>query len=453
MIDVSEVPLQIVPAVEMVRPNERVEIYKGPAIFLHTNGQISAFVEIYLQWLPKHVVVFNSDSGELFMLKDRESLRIDLPEIGCDHGPLLVTNSLISSDKPPHEKGLINSPFVVRYNALKANDCFKVIFGVTNFRAVLGKGIKKLKKDGGWSFKNGRIELPGDDFTINIDYVSTNIEHSSLREDGGFFNTWAGELRRMDGQPIIHGEAMTVLNEVRCFLSFLNGRWVAPSLIKGYNKEDEIIWEDYSCFFTDPYEEVTSWLPQMIGDEIGELWRSFRRIISEDRDNPIITLIFWYLEANSYLSVGRIIFLQNAYELLFNWEIIEVRAMLSDEAGRKLRMSDKIRLILSTIDYKSELPSKFIKKFAVEIDKKKELNDFPYMFTEIRNSLVHSNTKKRSLIDNLPDLFIDAILETGIFYLELLILKKLNYSGKIASRISESVWRGANEIEVSFINK
>lgn len=448
----QNMPAQIEPSIKMGTPNAPIRVYTGPVTFFYNGEQIETNVEIFIQWVPMHVVTFKCFEGNvgLFMLKDDHVLGMEIPDIDCCHGSVLISESVISTiDRPSYEKGIFNPPFIIKLNP-QNKYCQKVSFSIINFRQVLGKWIKRRGQNES-SFVRGRIELPNEDFSITLDCIVNNVDYKKLKEEGGYMNTWAGELKGRSGISFDHNSIVQLLNSLSLFLSFLNGREVAQAVIKGQNCDSEIIWEDYTCYTVDPFKQVTSWLPQIVGKEIGELWKSFRIIMKDDDSNQSMTnLIHWYLEANNHTSIGSIIFLLNAFELFFNWEIIEIREMLSEDAGRKLRMSDKIRLILSTIDCSFELPKKYSKKYAQDIVKKKELLDFPYMFTAIRNSLVHSGPRKRRLLDELPELYFDAIVETGIFYLELLILKKLSYSGQVASRISESNWKGSDEIDVSF---
>jgi hypothetical protein len=119
--------------------------------------------------------------------------------------------------------------------------------------------------------------------------------------------------------------------------------------------------------------------------------------------------------------------------------------MLSPDGGDSLRASDKIRMLLYLIKSDTVLPVHYREEFKDLIKSDHSLTDFPYIFTEIRNSYVHSSRKKREKINRLPNGYLNAILTCGIYYVELLLLYILNYEGKVAQRISIQKFRGGNE--------
>src|SRR5690606_27649029 len=134
--------------------------------------------------------------------------------------------------------------------------------------------------------------------------------------------------------------------------SFLGGKRVSPFFITA-KRGEERIWTDYSNYSQDSYNSHMSWLPQKFDDKIGALWTQFYRLCQDTYDRDTLYLVIhWYLSANKNSGglEGAIILLQNAFELLFRWIVVEQKNMVSPDGGDTLRASDKIRMLLYLIN-------------------------------------------------------------------------------------------------------
>jgi hypothetical protein len=98
---------------------------------------------------------------------------------------------------------------------------------------------------------------------------------------------------------------------------------------------------------------------------------------------------------------------------------------------KDLLASDKFRIIFSSLGIPLEIP-----KETPEIDKlAKNFNwlDAPHALTEIRNSLVHPEHKKRGQIDSA---YYEA-WNLGLWYLEMGLLAVCGYSGTYGNRLKQ----------------
>jgi hypothetical protein len=100
--------------------------------------------------------------------------------------------------------------------------------------------------------------------------------------------------------------------------------------------------------------------------------------------------------------------------------------MINKDIVQKLHVSDEFRLLLSSLDIPIEIDDNLpkLKKLA----KAKKWEDTARAMGEIRNSIVHSNSKRRKE-------FNDAMYETwnlGLWYLELSLLKLVGTRKNIA---------------------
>jgi hypothetical protein len=106
-------------------------------------------------------------------------------------------------------------------------------------------------------------------------------------------------------------------------------------------------------------------------------------------------------------------------------------------------------LVESLIQLKNELEKKLEEKLAEETNEQKKQKiekelkqiDAPYLFTKVRNDIVHSKKD----IENLTDYFYDAS-DLGLWYLELVLLAIFNYRGCYSNRLPRYRQNGETEL-------
>uniref|UniRef100_UPI00258F7080 hypothetical protein n=1 Tax=Algoriphagus sp. TaxID=1872435 RepID=UPI00258F7080 len=73
--------------------------------------------------------------------------------------------------------------------------------------------------------------------------------------------------------------------------------------------------------------------------------------------------------------------------------------------------------------------------------------DFGYVFPQIRNAFVHYSDEKKNDLYRLNGKHW-PLLNLGIFYFEILLLKILGYNGIIRSRIMKSGYPGERQVSI-----
>ncbi|MCW3116960.1 MAG: hypothetical protein JWM28_1042 [Chitinophagaceae bacterium] len=144
-------------------------------------------------------------------------------------------------------------------------------------------------------------------------------------------------------------------------------------------------------------------------------------------------LIHWYTEANKNAGYaeGAIILIQNALELLYNWQVVEKTRMIIDGDADNLSASNKIRLLLSTVLFSDQIP-KNLESLTAYV-KKYTLKDGPAVFTDLRNALVHSQESKRKRLSSADVYTRSEAVTLGLTWIENVLLK-LNYEGLYLDR-------------------
>lgn len=143
--------------------------------------------------------------------------------------------------------------------------------------------------------------------------------------------------------------------------------------------------------------------------------------------------------------------MQIAFEILFNY-IVDIKKNISVEKKDSKYASSKICLLLKYIGLGKEIPQKHSEIFEEYLRKYSDYNDFPYLFTDVRNSFTHADPYRKDELKELKKCHLEALLNTGLCYLELLILKTLGYNGNYANRLSQKIWRPENENSVPWQN-
>lgn len=443
--NIESLPKQLEPTVQMEHPNASIPVYSGLVQVIQNDTVIECRIEMTFNWTGLIGVDFliKTDQSNLYsvflhhMVND-EPITFSIPNLKMGNPVIL---SLDERNGAYSVSGWINAPIIKKTEKSVHENSERTLFHLLNFNNILGKNTHN-----GTGRCATRLIFKTPDFIINVDFIVKFGEQQQKKKHRGYCLTHVGELASTDGKILSEDARDDILNYFGLFVSFLAG--IKSSCFFRTVITSEGVLQDYNNYPQDSCVNVRSWLPMKYDKFIGDVWTEFYNLCQDDYDFETMNLVIhWYLSANKKSGgiEGAIILLQNAFEMLYNWMVIEKENMLSSDGAERLRASDKIRMLLYLIKCDHALPERYQEEFHMIIKPNPWLNDFPYVFTEIRNSFVHSDRKKRQKIRELPARYLHVILECGLYYVELLLLYQLKYGGKIASRISANNWRGGNE--------
>ena len=311
----------------------------------------------------------------------------------------------------------------------------QVNFSVLNLQEYAGQEIKTTTPDFVINYL-GRIVFEDGDYVILLDKLHNYKSlYNTVKADGGFQILYAGQIRKKKGNILLND-----LKEFRlCFahmLYFLNGQRTSPLFLSGMHEGEEI-WRDYSVHKVDTFKKTTSWSQYQSPNHFNQIWITFSTLWKDANDKDfLVTVIHWYLEANSGNSYieGRIIFAQTALELIYNWLLVEKRKLIIGKDADSIAASNKIRLLLSQLNTPTSIPLSFVEILAMD-----DIIDAPDIFVKIRNALVHGQEKKRKDLADISDQAKYDMLRLGVWYIELSLLHILNYKGNYFNRVSNHV--------------
>ena len=285
------------------------------------------------------------------------------------------------------------------------------------------------------------VDLVCDEWNVELkSLLSTRENMKALKEEGGYRLTHIGGLKKVNGSLFTGKDAQGCLSALRFFLSFAKGGWCEPICAVGFDASDNRIWESWSSP-SEPWHTPLSWFDPHNGSQLTTLFPGFmKRWENDDWRVALREVIYWYLNAN-FSSRGidaGIILTQAAIERLSYEYAVKDKRLLTVNGFKDLWASDKFRLLFSSLGIKLEIPGETpeIEKLA----KKFEWLDAPHALTEIRNSLVHPEHKKRGQLDSVYH----EAWNLGLWYLEMGLLAICDYSGTYGNRLKQR-WVGQVE--------
>jgi len=280
------------------------------------------------------------------------------------------------------------------------------------------------------------VDLICDQWNVELkSLLSTRDEINKLKEEGGYGLTHVGGITRTDHSLFSGKDAQECLKALRNFLSFAKGGWCEPICAVGFDESDNRVWESWSSP-KEPWYVPLSWFDPHTGSQLATLYPTFmKKWGNADWREALDEVIYWYLNANFSsrgIDVG-ILLTQAAIERLSYEYSVKDKRLLLLNGFKDLWASDKFRLLFSSLKIPLEIPME-----APELSKlAKYFNwlDAPHALTEIRNSLVHPEHKRRGQLDSA---YYEA-WNLGLWYLTMGLLAACEYSGTYGNRLKKRI--------------
>ena len=442
----EDVPDRIDSQVRMLEANSAIPIYTGD---FELSGDIKTVIlngTISYNWFPNSGVYFEGipkiDLKE-FISFNIENKALKLIKDGIPMGDVfIISTNYGHSESNLYIKGVFSGQAVIGDISISVE---KIIFSVPNLRDFFGDPIKVVTENN-LSTCKGRVTLKNEESTIILDKSDLYKDlKTSVDKRGGYLILYSGELS-LNNKSITLESSREIFHCLDTYLSFLNGRRTSGLFAHGLH-QGNVKWVDYSDYHVDTYKAVTSWPPRHSIGGINEAWISFSSMWkSPDDKNFLTSFIHWYVEANGLVafSEGSIILAQTALELVYNWWIVENKAMITGKDSENISASNKIRLLLSQIGLDCNVP-KALSELNKFVKTNPEIDDAPEAVVQIRNAIIHSQKEKRKKLNSIHYKAKYEALQLCLWYMELSLLKILNYHGKYFNRCSNSKYMGPAE--------
>lgn len=322
-----------------------------------------------------------------------------------------------------------------------------VIVHVPNLPGWLGEAVQETD-DGGAMWK-GRMIASTSDWEIVVDSLpDLNGLHEEMSKRPSNAITHVGRVRRADEAPVAFESVGQICDVLHWWFSLVRSERTGPFLVMGVH-EDETVWEIWRTPSLAPWRGRWSWLPQMLVEDdgtytpvnAGETLRSLDDLWDDvDLRRAITRAIDWYTQGVASSYVATTVVLAQAGLELMSWLRLVRDVGLSDDSASKLTAADALRLTLSFAGIPRDVPvtapdlhlsSQAGPGGQVELDG-------PGAITEIRNGVVHPKAPAR-----FGDLAMHQGGQLALRALELLLLARLNYSGRLYDRVD---WSGPVDV-------
>lgn len=436
-------PETLDPTVNMTSPNQIIEIFTGEYLLEFQDKTVKLKGKIQFEWFPNMGTYFyGSPISDTKLLKNiSDTVKVIVNDFELGEGFILTTDTG-TLDGCYGLKGTISKKSVCGDQSIPVE---KAIFSIANLREFHGIATKRVNEK--ISVFRNRIVFRSGTYEIIIDkHPDYKDLKNKLNAKGGYIIQYAGQITNQ-GKPLYLDQLNDMLNCFNNFLWFLNGRRSSAIFLQGIF-DNQVIWTDYTHYSTDIHKSVLSWPAKNSIKEFDSIWNTFCELWKENEDNKsfLRSAIHWYVEANGNAGYveGSIIMAQTALELIYNWWIVEAKRMISGKDTESISASNKIRLILSQLGISNQIPNSFdeLRSFANQYP---EITDGPEAIVQIRNAIVHSQQEKRKKINSIEPMGKYQSLQLSIWYIEMAMLKILNYNSLYINRCSGVVWESEAE--------
>ena len=320
-------------------------------------------------------------------------------------------------------------------------DCDTVVFHVPNFVDYHGATVRDAQATAFW---HGRLALESAMWRWTLDRTQRgNALLGFLGDAGGYAITHVGHLERRDGQPFAWADAEQALVQIGYFLSFLRGQWCRPALPVGF-ANDVPIQQQWGAPHLSAWRYRPSWFPHRAVLDTAALNTAFGTFMDRFDDavwgEPLVSALHWYVEANLNAGgiEGALILAATALELLAWAYLVQAHVVLAGPAFNATSAADALRLLLQHTGIPTAIPPALGALHAVAVAW--NAVDGPDLFIKLRNRIVHPPTRSSQLsIIAIPRDERQQAHDLGLWYLELVLLRVMNYDGPYFNRLERAV--------------
>ena len=285
------------------------------------------------------------------------------------------------------------------------------------------------------------LELAWKDWKATIGPIPTTLQFRESVQCPEYRFTHHLRLTRADGESFSSEEAIKELDMLSRFLSFCRGKWVSTALTTALDENGSLALAEWGTGKISPASDANNWLDIFGGGQMSELYSSFRDKMGDETLRGMVDiLLYWYVRGDTNLvgPDGALILLQTALERA-SWHVLVIeRKALSPDGFVRISAADQLRLLLNTLSIPQAIPADLegLSSFVKDSPK-----DGPQALTLIRNRLVHP-VKNPSKVQTYP--YYQAYL-LAKWYLELILLRLFDFSGKYSNCTKKNRWRGQVE--------
>jgi len=411
-------------------------IHQGDFTLVQGSRRVQLHGAIVLHWSPKPEVRFEGSpiSGQPSLDFREAQLRTTAHGF---RGRAMVLGTRPSNTGSPLYTGICPRAILGQRRTAES-----VQFQLVNFPKYVGRSIR-FGPTGRASGVAGRLSFRAHGWRVDLDQdPSCSQRLKDVLARGGYATTHVGLIRHTSGREIRFSQAEDFLCCLYFFYAFLSGHWSGPILSAGFGKTSQL-WERMGSWMLTANAKPRSWFPETSPLSVEPLLGAFRDLWLDQLWGQALRMtIHWYVHANAEASVteNAIVAAFIPLELMSWLVVVEHGGHMSSTRFRSLSTAGRLEELLRH----SGIPLSVTKELSPRLHKsalaRREGNG-PCSLTAVRNALVHPRRQKRLLLSRLSPIVLYELKELALSYIELSLLRALNYTGPYLRRAHEG-WKG-----------
>jgi len=316
----------------------------------------------------------------------------------------------------------------------------EIRFHVPNFPNYLGTAIEARVDGGGTAKWRGRHHIDSASWSIDLDAVNNSADWwGALSGEGGFGITHMCRVRRSDQKAVRDQDFEKIFWVLTALLSVMRSERTGPILAMGVH-EGNIVWERWWTPRIAPWFGLRSWMPHtllVVRTEVNEMdltkvVECLEEVFGDPGEKRAWErAIDWYTQSvQAEVSATGIVLAQAGLELAA-WMRLVGDGVIPGDSFEKFNAADGLRIALELADVDLEVPASLTElQASAEQGRAGVELDGPGAVVEMRNGTIHP--KERQRLTGPIEVIQGRLL--AIRYLELLLLRRLAFSGQIRDR-------------------
>ena len=423
----SEVPLQGV--FDFVSPGEDIVLYRGDGVVEGAAGRVNLWVSTGRIFGPRWRLEAASRDVKL----ESSTLSIEHRHLGEVEVSVAVRGTR-SGSEGPLAFGSVGSSHLGGSAQLES-----VVVHWMNLPVILpssGLRVGDTSWSGRWHF-----EAAGWSFKLDSRPDLSEVLRTAHDQEQGFVMTHVGEIRRSDGQPFGAADVKEAIFAWQLTLSFALGRWVAPAIPVGFSRTGEKVWEEWAPWRCDTLHGHEAWWDTHTADDLKQYATRFVEALLDPSEGPIVRHLAMHIIAANHASTtgeGQVMLAIAGLEYLA-WVDLVLTGDVSEKKFSKKGAAWRIRKMLRAAEIPLLVPEDLVGLHELA---QQENLDGPASVVHVRHLIVHpKDPAKPYAIEGLVWQAAQLLMEYG----ELLLLRRLDYSGRFMKRYPPSRWAHTSE--------
>lgn len=421
--------------------NSPIELFTGNLVpIVKLENQEGAFVagegRVFVKWFPHPRIAFelSYDSQKPVMLNQGLPVPVQVMRASTTQTtstePVIYTGELRGT--------LRQSVFESSKQPLSA-----FLFSLPNFHLAHQSAVHAGVERPAPSTMDAQV-IGWEDWVLSLSSIFQPSIYDELHDEGGFAVTHVGMVQRWDAghtAPTFFSEdeIEPMLRMMRGIFGFARGFRCGPILPLGFDMQSQECWRKWEHPMVAAWKPVASWFDAESPDWLARLWPGFSQRWNDPFWSETVHLaVYWYLECNAERNAeGSVILAQTALERLAWMKLVKESPHLTSTQFRGRASEQKLGMLLNEMGIPLEIPGCLsgLRSLAA----REGWPDGPTAWIKVRNNIVHPDNDWEPGFSSLDATVLGELLDLGMWYLELCLLRLFDYSGPYVNRLIRDI--------------